>query len=419
MLLFHDKVNAMIDKANTLILYVMEQLTSLIFMTTNRTAPQYFTRKPRLYLDFKNTVALILRLVKKAATVELMDSFYEVDEELETPSRQAFSQAREKISHLAFKDFFDKSCELAVNDPNPKLFKGYRLFAVDGTSFIVGVLDKLSEQFGDSTTVPGKAMCRISAIVDVLGDCIVNACVSPFSIGERALAIQQIAELSGVSNALYLFDRGYWSPQLTSKIVSCGQKFLMRLASNAGKTRITDENGNKVTLRRYSFILPGGTEEVLLTNLSEAEMPDDELAALYAKRWGIETKYLELKARLEIDCFSGESANIVLQDIYSTLYMSNLVAFICDNSDKIIEERTAGKNNMYEQKTNRAVCIAALRKRFLDIVFSSNPLILYFRLQRLYKDISKSVNYVGKSKPRPRNKRSLKDSRKRRGKSSL
>ena len=405
-------------KAKSLLSYMQEQIASLHFLLTYRRAPQYFTRETES-LNFRNTALMILKLVKKSAKAELMDFFYNAVKKLAVPSRQAFAQAREKINYPAFKDFFDKSCELAVNDADAKLYKGFRIFAVDGTSFLVGPLAKLAEYFGESTTVAGEAMCRLSAVVDILGDYIVNACVSPFSVGERALAIKQIAELSFVSNTLYLFDRGYWSPALTANIIANGQKFIMRLASNVDKTSITDENGNKIALRRYSLTLPGGKQKVLLTNLSEAEMSDDELVALYAKRWGAETKYLELKARLEIDRFSGSSVNIVLQDIYSTLYISNLVAFICCNSDGIIKERTADKNNKHQQKTNRTLCVATLRQRFIELCLANDPMALDFLLKRFYEDISKAVCYVGKSKPRPRNTRMLKKSRRHSSKSLL
>jgi len=395
------------NKANVLISYTQEQLISLLFKLTHKTAAQHFTRESPL--GFKNTMLLVLNLIKKSIKVELMDYFYQLNKETETPSRQALSKSREKISYLAFKDFFDKSCELALDGEGARLYKGYRLFAVDGTSFVVGNLSKLAEYFGQSTTVPGKAMCRISGIVDVLNDCIVNAAVSPFSIGERALAIEQIDELKIISNALFLFDRGYWSPELVSKIIKNKQKFLMRLASNTGETTITDENGKE--LRQCSFTLSSGEKEVLLTNVSEKEMTNDELFALYAKRWGIETKYLELKDRLQIDKFSGESANIVLQDIYSTLYISNLVAFICFESDETIKERTAVKGNKYEQKTNRSTCISALRKRFVDICMLEDPIALNTALGRLFNDISKDVTYINKSQSRPRNKKQIKNAR--------
>ena len=400
------------NNARRLLEYTKEQLLSLLFRYANRTSSKDFTRQSKL--GFENTALIILKMVKKSIKAELMSFFYQVDKETEIPSRQAFSQAREKISYRAFKDFFEKSCEVAVTG-DAREYKGYRVFAVDGTSFGVGAQSKLSGYFGESTSIKGKAMCRISAVVDVINDSIVNAAVSPYSTGERALAQGEIEELKAVWNALFVFDRGYLSEELIRRIMSNGQKFLMRLASNAGRIAVRDGDG----LRRHSFELPGGGTETLLTNIPEEEMSDDELAALYTKRWGAETKYLELKDRIQIDNLSGESANIVLQDIYSALYISNLVSFICYESDETIKDRTMGKENKYEQKTNRTTCISALRNRFIDICLLDNPYKRNIALERLFRDVSRDVIYVNKSKPRPRNKRTIKNSRKHKPKNIL
>lgn len=259
---------------NLLLNYTRQQIASFMFQLKHKTAEQHFTRESPL--GFERVALIILNLVKKSAKVELMNFFHQADKALETPSRQAFTQAREKISFLAIKDFFEKSCELAVNSDGAKLYNGYRLFAIDGTSFIVGKLNKLASYFGESTSVKGSAMCRISGVIDIMNDCIVDALVSPFSVGERALAISQVKQLSPVSNALFLFDRGYWSPELVAAIITNGQKFLMRLASNVGESSVSIDG-----LRKYSFSLPSGKTEILLTNLTAEEMPDDELAYLY------------------------------------------------------------------------------------------------------------------------------------------
>ena len=389
------------NKALELINYTRQLLASMLFRDIYKTSPQYFTRESPL--NFSNTALLILKMIKKSIKVELMNYFEDFNNKLEIPTRQAFSQAREKISYLAFKDFFDKSCELALDSDGAITYKGFRLFAIDGTSFLVGPLQKLCEYFGDTTTVAGQAMCRINGVVDVLNDVIVHAEVSPFCIGERALAINQVKALKSITEIIYLFDRGYWSPELVSAIVENGQNFVMRLAKNVGQTIAKDAEGNNLNLRRYSFVLPCGTEETLLTNLSADEVSNEELASLYAKRWGAETKYLQLKERLQINKFSSESVNSVLQDIYSTLYISNLVAFICFEADEIIKEKTDNKDNKYEQKANRSVCIAALRDRFVKIC-TSNSLLSGLALQKLCKDISKEVIYINKSKSRPRRK---------------
>jgi len=187
-----------------------------------------------------------------------------------------------------------------------------------------------------------------------------------------------------------------------SSIIDAGQKFIMRLASNVGKTVITDKNGNVVKLRHYSFTLPSGEVETLLTNIDPQEMSDDALADLYMKRWGIETKYLELKDRLQINEFSGECVNTVLQDIYATLYISNLTAFICFEADEAINQESSASK--HERKAKRSVCIAALRTRFVDLCLLDNPLMRDAALARLVEDLKADVTYIGKSKPRPRTK---------------
>ena len=387
--------------ASKLVTYTKEQVESYIFKCEHRTSPKDFTRISPL--NFKAIAFIILHMVKKAIKVELMSYFYYHGDAPQTPSRQAFTHARAKISYLAFKDFFDKSCELAENGEGARTYKGYRLFAIDGTSFIAGKMGKLKEYFGGSTTVKGKAMCRIGGVVDVLNDCIIKAAVSGFSVGERALAIEQVRQLKPVANALYLLDRGYWSPELVLGIIENGQRFLMRLASNTGNTVLTDEGGNPINLRRYSFMLPSGTVETLLTNIPAHEMSDDELSCLYAKRWGIETKYLELKDRLQIDSFSGESINTVLQDIYATLYISNLVAFICFEVDESLNRQES--DSKYERKAKRTLCISALRERFIHLCLIDDPNIRNQALQRLFDDLMSDVTYAGKSKPRVRGKK--------------
>lgn len=407
--------DVMADRAKRLIDYVYEQMNSLIFSLQHRLSPEYFSRSPKM-LTFRNTTLMILNMIKKAVAVEVANFFENFKDLSKKPSRQAFAQARDKISYLAIKDFFDKSCELAITEADEmKTYKGYRLLAVDGTSFFVGSLatQSIQEYFGESTTVDGRAMCRIGGIVDVLDQSIVSASVSGYATGERALAIGQIRELKALDNALYLLDRGYWSPELVKEIIGNGQRFLMRLASNTGNTTVKDGQGNSFTLRRYSFTLPNGDVEILLTNLSTQEISDEELPGLYAKRWGIESKYLELKSRLEIDTFSGQSANSVLQDIYATLYISNLTAFLCSDADEIIEEKISGKSNKYAQKANRSFCISRLRDRFIGICLLTSARQRGSELERFVSDISSNVTYVGKSKPRPRNKRDIKAARQR------
>ena len=195
----------MVGNAITMVNYSLEQINSLGFKYEHRISPRNFSRSSDL--GFVNTMLIILNLVKKSIKAELMNFFSQFNVDGEIPSRQAFSEAREKISYLAFKDLFDKTCELAILNGNERLYKGYRLLAVDGTSFVVGSIDKLSSYFGTSTCLEGKAMCRISAVVDVLNECIVDVVVAGFGTGESTCYESNQSTLCYTQCSLYLRPR--------------------------------------------------------------------------------------------------------------------------------------------------------------------------------------------------------------------
>ena len=80
----------------------------------------------------------------------------------------------------------------------------------------------------------------------------------------------------------------------------------------------------EISLRMVKIPLENGGLEVLATNLSQSEFHTEEIKELYHMRWGIETAYETLKSRLQLENFTGTKPILLLQDIYSTIYLSNL-----------------------------------------------------------------------------------------------
>ena len=62
-----------------------------------------------------------------------------------------------------------------------------------------------------------------------------------------------------------------------------------------------------LNLRSIHFSLEDGTTEYLITNLTSEQMPVENFPDLYQLRWGVESKYRELKNRLEIENFKIRS----------------------------------------------------------------------------------------------------------------
>lgn len=58
-------------------------------------------------------------------------------------------------------------------------------------------------------------------------------------------------------------------------------------------------------MRSIHFLLEDGNTEYLVTNLMPDQMTSEKFPDLYRLRWGVESKYRELKNRLEIEAFNS------------------------------------------------------------------------------------------------------------------
>ena len=79
--------------------------------------------------------------------------------------------------------------------------------------------------------------------------------------------------------------------------------------------------------------------EILLTNIFEDDFTPEEFKELYHLRWGIETKYDDIKNKLEIESFSGTSPLAVRQDFFATMFLNNLASMMIAETDCIIPDK--------------------------------------------------------------------------------
>ncbi len=99
------------------------------------------------------------------------------------------------------------------------------------------------------------------------------------------------------------------------------------------------------------------TEEVLLTNLEQSEFDIIALKELYHLRWNIETAYNVLKNRMKLEEFSGYRNQLIRQDIYSCIWLYNIIMMYileANEQDEIPQNRY--KNHM-KRNTNQAIGI--------------------------------------------------------------
>lgn len=157
-------------------------------------------------------------------------------------------------------------------------------------------------------------------------------------------------EIELEEGAKYVFDKGYCDYKWWHKIDQAGAFFVTRLKCNAaikvlGRRQVSgnilmDEviqfknkhpgGGRKNTYTKSLRKIVVHREDhddplVLVTNLME--VPADEVAALYKKRWAIELWFKWIKQNLKIKKFLGRSENAVKTQIFVAL-ITYLLAYL-------------------------------------------------------------------------------------------
>ena len=345
-----------------------ERTRDYYFINEHRKRKGAFTRNR--CLTFQKVVYARLDTVKQSnaiASYNMMRSVFE-----ETPvSRQSFEEARKNIEYTAFAELFRDTVQGVLEEQETKLYKDrYRLLGVDGSLVLLPQSAELKEVYGKTTPAEGQTFCRLSICADLLNDFIFDGEIASFGTGERALAMRHLGTVT-CENALFVFDRGYWSEDLVRSICKSGRKLLIRIPSDCVRavTQSGTASGNFVykgiKLRYYKFPLVSGEMEYLVTNLSVEEVSDSELKELYALRWGVETRYNELKNTIGAMRFSGRTELIVKQDFFAYLTVMNLIAAAVYDADALLQEQRKGKSQKCEHKPNKSVATNILKTRYL------------------------------------------------------
>lgn len=378
-------------------------INDIIFMCETRIKETYFTRIGNNKMTFKSIVIFILNFVKKSLQLELDSFFNDINGTSFSVTKQAFSEARQKISETAFIKMSDEIIKWFYKDTDFKRYKGYRLLSVDGTVLEINNSENLREEFGyiENQTIK-VARARATALYDVENDMIITSVLGKYRTSEREQAEELINKLEtiGFSNDLILFDRGYPSKDFLSSIEQKKIKYLMRV-SGVFKTIVNVKNEDQIIEIKYKkktlkirvlkFELDSGVIEVLITNVFDKTFDVSDFKELYFKRWGIEVKYNELKSRLQVENFSGETPIAIKQDFYATMYLSNMVSLAKMDANAIINEENKDKNLKHEYKVNTNILIGKLKNSLVSMLLEKSPRKRSKILKKIMKEISRNV----------------------------
>ena len=373
--------------------------------------PELFAKNPNRdfsrtrKLPFKQMVKIVLSMTGKSICGELMDSF---GLKLNMPTPSAFVQQRNKIKSEAFEMLFQNFTN-AIDEQ--KLFKGYRLLAVDGSDLHVPINQNEPGSFhqrknGDKPY----NLLHINALYDlerrIYTDVIVEG--KKYENEPKALVKMVDRDTSSIPT-IYIADRGYEAYNNMAHIQEKGQKFIIRAKDftyggivyslNLPQSDELDEEATLFLTRKQTtvsnqklkflpskcvfdylptsckkhisitpyelnfrvvrFKLTDDTYEVLITNINKNEFNVDELKKLYAMRWGIETSFRDLKYTIGLSYTHSKKTEYILQEIFARLTMYNFAELI--TSHVVVKQ----KNRKYPYRINFAAAVHICRNFFL------------------------------------------------------
>ena len=142
-----------------------------------------------------------------------------------------------------------------------------------------------------------------------------------------------------------------------------------------------------VKVRVVKIQFSDGTIEHLITNLFEPDITLDDFKWLYGKRWSIESKYNDVKNKLEIENFTGYSPDTVLQDVYATLFLATLAGALEYDLHEEIEAAHSSPENKYAYKMNVSMTISELKRTVVEMLVATS----FIKRERLFLHITKRL----------------------------
>ena len=358
----------------------------------------------------------MISLVKKSLQIELHSFMQVASGKHKTVSNSAFNQARMKIKPELFKHFITGMNQefYSDNDERVKLWNGFRLLSCDCSTMKLPITPELKKIYRYNINQYGTdvLIARTSVLYDLENEMILEGILSPFSTGERKLAMEhlKVIKKSGYKELL-LLDRGYPSYDIVYQLQKMSIDFVMRvkpsfsnvvkefaesdLIENKIQIRIGKnvnplhkiyKRNEPIEVRLIKVMLGNGEIELLMTSLMDEKKYNASIfKELYFKRWTIETLYDKLKNKLLIEHFTGYSQTSILQDFYCTLFINNIQSLLTSEANEKLEQNNT-KDRKYEYKINTNLSIGFIKTKIVELLLQeSNPEKILIDLEKLFE----------------------------------
>jgi hypothetical protein len=407
------------DYLTTLIEALRAKLRDPNFLARHRVRPQDFTRQRQL--TFPRLMLFVLQQTLKSIQRHLHEFLDELAQGqiFEPLTSGAVTHARAKLKESAFTEL-NRECVLpTVYGPEHPIqrWRGHRLMGVDSSLVRLPESQELGQTFGwkeasnqHGSTGTRYPEARLSVVYDLLNRIGLDARLEPSTVGEVALALQQLEHLQpgdvevndrGFTGYLYLVsvaqrDRHFIARCSTGSFLAAQELFRLNQANQSKEVWLfapPDQKAQcqrlglplKMRVRLVSLRLPSGELEVLATSLLDPALyPTEEFLTVYHWRWGHETFHLMLKGRLELENFSGRTVEAIRQDTQAAVLLANLESVLSEPTQAALREESTPQTQ--PRQINRANSYHALKDQVLDLLYRDIPVpIVISKLMKLFK----------------------------------
>jgi hypothetical protein len=265
----------------------------------------------------------------------------------------AVTQARQRLGMEPMQWLFETSAEAWKNqDAERRKWHGLELLSIDGTTLRLADSRLNREHFGGGTYKKGAIanypQARGVTLCMLDTQLVIAAKFDAYKTHEITMAKDILARIP--DNSLTLLDRGFLSSELLGRIVGGGRErhYMIPAKSNTKWTLISGTINDGIVEMKTSDALrkrdpglpphwraravkvdgPDGKKRYVITSLLDKKrFPAKEVAKCYARRWGIETSYRELKDTMLGTALTLRSQSVegVQQEIWGSVIAYNLV----------------------------------------------------------------------------------------------
>ena len=408
-------------KTSALYLEIVRYIHYIIF------SDYYIRRATKRQMDFTRNRKMsftdyIFAIIKgtKTSLQSSIDTFFESQHKNHVEySKQAFSKGRQRIKPEAFQELFLAVAERFYQTAETNKWRGYHLFGIDGTRLNLPSTQELEDIYGSQISQGApQVQALVSCLYDLLNGMIVDTRFSNCKSSERDAAKDMVESFDAekYGKPVFIMDRGYPSAELIHSIMQTDHKYVMRCSTEFLRSMKLPKRDNiieykfaklkeKVKIRVVKVAISEEDTEYLVTNLFDADLSECDFRDLYHTRWGIETKYNDIKNKLEIENFTGYSPDAILQDFYATMFLANLAGVLEFDLHEEIEASHNSPEHKYQYKLNKNRTISELKRTVVEMIATRSKVKRMKLFLEIKNRLHDAVVPVRPNRTAPRTKR--------------